>query len=194
MVSMVKIDRFAAWVLFVVMILYAISGYGMTKGIIDPSFARAMHLSWLGAIGLVAFVTHTGWAIHLAFRRWQIWNLGTKMLLMLFYAAMVCGLFYVHFFYQPGSVKNINTAAQSAAPANASEMIFTAQTLAKYNGQNGQPAYVAVDGLVYDLSTVFRGGVHAGYAAGKDLSAEFYSRHSADTLNGYKVVGKFQAQ
>ena len=32
------------------------------------------------------------------------------------------------------------------------EKIFTKNELAQYNGQNGQPAYVAVQGVVYDVS------------------------------------------
>lgn len=30
--------------------------------------------------------------------------------------------------------------------------VFTLQELATYNGQNGQPAYIAVDGVVYDVT------------------------------------------
>ncbi len=31
---------------------------------------------------------------------------------------------------------------------------FTLEELKQFNGQNGQPAYVAVDGVVYDVSNV----------------------------------------
>ena len=42
--------------------------------------------------------------------------------------------------------------------------IFTAEELAKYNGQDGNPAYVAIDGTVYDVSNVpaWRNGKHHG--------------------------------
>ena len=44
---------------------------------------------------------------------------------------------------------------------------FNQTELAKYNGQNGQPAYVAVDGVVYDVTGVaaWAGGKHHGNLA-----------------------------
>jgi predicted heme/steroid binding protein len=53
---------------------------------------------------------------------------------------------------------------------------FTLDELAQFDGQNGAPAYVAVDGLVYDVtgSILWPDGKHArcdlGAMAGKDLS------------------------
>jgi len=64
--------------------------------------------------------------------------------------------------------------------------------LAKYNGKNGQPSYVVVDGLVYDLSSVFVNGTHFGWSAGQDLPAEFHAEHSDNLLSGYPVVGKLE--
>ena len=52
---------------------------------------------------------------------------------------------------------------------------FTAEELAKYDGRDGRPAYVAYDGVVYDLteSGMWGGGDHEGmHYAGKDLTAE----------------------
>ena len=51
---------------------------------------------------------------------------------------------------------------------------FTAEELAKYNGQNGQPAYVAIDGTVYDVSAAIR-----------------RSLHMKKVLDDLPVVGKF---
>ena len=47
---------------------------------------------------------------------------------------------------------------------------FNQTELAKYNGQDGQPAYVAVDGVVYDVTGVaaWAGGKHHGNLAGID--------------------------
>ena len=53
---------------------------------------------------------------------------------------------------------------------------FTLDELAQFDGQNGAPAYVAVDGLVYDVtgSILWPDGKHArcdlGAMAGQDLS------------------------
>ena len=56
---------------------------------------------------------------------------------------------------------------------------FTLEELSLYDGSNGKPAYVAVEGTVYDLSKVeaWAGGKHFDLTAGKDLTKEFNSHH-----------------
>ncbi len=83
------------------------------------------------------------------------------------------------------------TATPTPAPT-AGARTFTAAELAPYDGQNGQPAYIAVKGVVYDVTDVpqWAGGKHHGYAAGKDLTAAF--PHSASQLNGVPVVGTYK--
>lgn len=44
---------------------------------------------------------------------------------------------------------------------------FTRAELARFNGQNGQPAYVAVSGTVFDLTTVFIQGKHFMHLTGR---------------------------
>ena len=71
---------------------------------------------------------------------------------------------------------------------------FTAEELAKYNGQNGQPAYVAIDGTVYDVSNIpaWQNGKHHGNLAGHDVSAAIRrSLHMKKVLDDLPVVGKF---
>lgn len=60
------------------------------------------------------------------------------------------------------------------------ERIFTASELSEYNGTQGKPAYVAVNGKVYDVSdkAAWAGGTHfAGLRAGNDLTGQFMSCH-----------------
>lgn len=78
---------------------------------------------------------------------------------------------------------------------------FTLDELAQYDGSNGKPAYVAVEGIVYDVSKVaaWAGGIHFGLKAGKDLTEEFNSCHGMIKIlnNVPKVgilVGKVNAQ
>jgi len=56
---------------------------------------------------------------------------------------------------------------------------FTLSELSQYDGTMGKPAYVAVNGIVYDVSTnsKWSGAVHFGLVAGKDLSSQFESCH-----------------
>jgi predicted heme/steroid binding protein len=70
---------------------------------------------------------------------------------------------------------------------------FTAATLAEYDGQDGRPAYIAIDGLVYDVSNhkSWTNGEHHGFEAGKDLSAEFKENHKEGTLRKLPVVGTY---
>jgi len=198
-----KIDRIAAWTLFFVIIAYALSGYGMTKGIINNQLSHNLHLVWLGAIGLIAFIIHTAWAAHLALRRHQIWNSWTKIALAGFYILMILFFSYLHFFYNGSqearpepNIYSTNSSLSNntnitVTDTNSTPTVFTTETLKQYNGLNGRAAYVAIDGVVYDMTKVFRNGKHHGYSAGQDLSTAFYSEHPASYLQGYTIVGTY---
>lgn len=70
---------------------------------------------------------------------------------------------------------------------------FTMEELIKYNGKNGNPAYVAVNGIVYDVTNnaAWAAATHFGLTAGKDLSGEFSSCHAGQQiLNKLRVVGR----
>jgi predicted heme/steroid binding protein len=71
---------------------------------------------------------------------------------------------------------------------------LTLEELKQYNGQDGQPAYVAVDGVIYDFSDVaaWMGGKHHGNMAGNDLTdiIKNKSPHGLKVLDGKTVVGK----
>jgi predicted heme/steroid binding protein len=56
---------------------------------------------------------------------------------------------------------------------------FSIEELAYNDGSDDKPAYVAVNGNVYDVSMVMRwsGGTHFGLNAGRDLSNEFMGCH-----------------
>jgi len=43
----VKIDRYTQWVLLVLVLVFIITGYGMTKQIIDPVLATRWHINIL---------------------------------------------------------------------------------------------------------------------------------------------------
>ncbi len=192
-----KFDRFFAWILFATMILFLVSGYGMTKGIISNKLAVDIHNQLMPAVLIITFTIHTWFAIHLAFKRWRVWNWFSMTVLAIFFIAFVSYFGYLQYFYQQNNSRSSTNAiststsndTNSASPTASTTKTFTLSELAKYNGQNGQPSYVAVDGKVYDLSTVFRNGVHYGWSAGQDLSTEFHSQHLDSILNNYSVVG-----
>jgi predicted heme/steroid binding protein len=78
---------------------------------------------------------------------------------------------------------------------------YTPEELAKYNGQNGTSAYVAVNGVVYDLTSVpeWVDGRHfcQGAIAGKDLTFIWNitprSHRNPAFLKRFTVVGKLVA-
>ncbi|MGL5977703.1 MAG: cytochrome b5 domain-containing protein [Erysipelotrichaceae bacterium] len=73
--------------------------------------------------------------------------------------------------------------------------VFTATTLAQYNGLNGAKAYIAVSGVVYDVTgnEAWTGGAHKGIEAGKDVTAAFEgSPHQVDILADLTVVGTYE--
>lgn len=73
------------------------------------------------------------------------------------------------------------------------ERVFTLEELAQYDGSNEKPAYVAVSGIVYDVSleATWGGGTHFNLYAGKDLTAQFNVCHagSLDILKNLPQIG-----
>ncbi len=71
---------------------------------------------------------------------------------------------------------------------------FTREELKKYNGIGGNPAYVAFNGKVYDVSAspVWEMGSHmAKHLAGYDLTEALKDApHDASRLDKFPVVGK----
>ena len=59
------------------------------------------------------------------------------------------------------------------------EKIFTLDELKNYDGKEGRKAYIAVDGVVYDVTNVaaWQGGTHHGNNAGNDDSDRIVNQH-----------------
>lgn len=91
----------------------------------------------------------------------------------------------------------VSEAASGAASEAASvqELQMTAEELAKFDGQNGNPAYVAVEGIIYDVTNApeWKGGKHKdGITAGKDLTEEIKNSapHGVKVLENLPVIGR----
>jgi predicted heme/steroid binding protein len=136
-----------------------------------------------------------------------------KVLLALFLMAMLIALLGCSPSPQPSAPPAATATAEPAAPTDLpadpvpspengaaaspeaqGELLLTLEELAAYDGKEGRPAYVAVDGIIYDMtdSARWRGGQHNGFTAGKDLTQEInnISPHGVSVLSRMPVVGK----
>lgn len=98
-----------------------------------------------------------------------------------FYADIL--LYETHYFTKYLYEKNINLRQ---------EKVFSLEELKKFNGQNGNPPYVAVNNTVYDLSSIskWKNGSHFGLYAGNDLTLNFNTCHgNIKKLKSLPVVG-----
>lgn len=84
--------------------------------------------------------------------------------------------------------------ANGADSANGEELVLTVEELAQYDGKDGNPAYVAVDGIIYDVteSDLWDQGEHNGFEAGMDLTEGIkdVSPHGVSVLERMPVVGE----
>jgi predicted heme/steroid binding protein len=90
-----------------------------------------------------------------------------------------------------------STAAPATAVPAATEVTgleLTLEQLKAFNGKNGARAYIAVDGVIYDVTDIsfWKNGDHKGYEAGKDLTVEIktIAPHGIGQLVNAKIVGK----
>ena len=93
----------------------------------------------------------------------------------------------------PPSQASSNTGLITLAQTSTVPQTWTLETLSKYNGMNGNPAYIAVNGTIYNVTSIgsWSGGVHHGIRAGQDVTTFFASSpHSASLLNQVPVIGK----
>lgn len=90
-----------------------------------------------------------------------------------------------------GMLKDLKEEIKGTSKDFREEKAFTLEELSNYDGTNGKPSYIAVNKIVYDMSSVpaWGGGTHFGIMAGKDLTAEFSSCHSQDILSTLTKVG-----
>lgn len=84
---------------------------------------------------------------------------------------------------------------QSPTPVgNPNGQTFSREQLTQFTGMNGMPAYVSVNGVVYDVTNnaAWSLATHFGLKAGNDLTGEFASCHAGQNwiLAQLKPVGR----
>jgi predicted heme/steroid binding protein len=100
------------------------------------------------------------------------------------------------------AIPTATPTATPAAPVNTPSaangtLELTLEQLKLFNGKDGNPAYIAVDGILYDVTSDrhWSNGTHEGYGAGKDLTDAIKNKapHGTKILNGVPIVGKLIA-
>ena len=107
--------------------------------------------------------------------------------------AAVTALLLVVSILVPLSAQNKPDSSKTDSTAVKAQVAMTLEELAKFNGQNGAKAYVAVDGIIYDVTNVksWKGGKHKGYKAGNDLTVAIMKKspHGTAVLKKLEKVG-----
>ncbi len=85
-------------------------------------------------------------------------------------------------------------AKETGSAANDTELSLTLEELAQYDGLEGRKAYIAVDGIIYDVTDIsqWKDGLHQGrFQAGQDYSEEIRSEspHGTKMLDRAPKVG-----
>lgn len=93
----------------------------------------------------------------------------------------------------PSVISAASSSPNTASSISAAEQkAFSLDELSKYNGKNGQPAYIAYKGIVYDVSNVpqWKGGTHNGEKAGTDVTKDISkSPHGDKVFAGLPQIG-----
>jgi len=95
---------------------------------------------------------------------------------------------------EENSTQTSENNTQTSEEDTESMLSLTASELGAFNGKDGNPAYIAIDGVIYDVTdvTMWSGGDHNGFEAGQDLTEEIknISPHGVSKLKGLTVVGE----
>jgi len=84
------------------------------------------------------------------------------------------------------------TAAGATTAAGSTQKVFTLDELKTFDGLNGNLAYVAVNGIVYDVTNAkgWSNGAHQTHLAGQDLSSVIASApHGTSVLDKLTIIG-----
>ena len=90
-------------------------------------------------------------------------------------------------------MRSMSTGAADGISQPEGQRNFTLSELAENDGKNGRPAYVAVNGTVYDVTNAasWAAATHFGLTAGRDVTKEFTACHAGQpVLQKLRVVGK----
>jgi len=98
-IILIKLNRISAWILLVFVFLFIISGYGMTKQIIDPVLAAKIHNTLIPIPFFVVFIFHISLCIRLALRRNRIFKSEISSDIFVIILGIILFLFFLWLFF-----------------------------------------------------------------------------------------------
>ena len=69
-----RIDHFGVWILLFLVLLFIMTGYGMTKNIMDPVLAKYIHTQLLPVPFFVFFMVHVLKPVYRQFKNWGLFK------------------------------------------------------------------------------------------------------------------------
>jgi cytochrome b subunit of formate dehydrogenase len=93
------IDRYSRWILLVLMLLFILTGLGITKNIMDQRLAKQLHENILPLPFYLLFLVHIFYKLPVHLVRWRVFKSeATAALYVYALAAILLGLFlWIHF-------------------------------------------------------------------------------------------------
>lgn len=107
----------------------------------------------------------------------------------------LCCLYIVVSPTESGNVAKFDRTFTAEETELLESRIISEAELKKADGRNGNPAYIAIQGIVYDVSSFpgWKGGEHHKLQAGAELSENFLkSGHGVAYLQKLPVVGRLK--
>ena len=149
-----------------------------------------------GLIAAILMIFQVGLGIYANVKkkpRKGVWFIAHRTLAVL----LILGIF-IHILYPFGmrALGGRESSYEVTENADVSQLqIFTLEELSKYDGKDGNNAYVAYKGYVYDVTDIskWKNGEHNGQKAGTDLTEEISkSPHGDSVFERLEIVGKME--
>lgn len=88
----------------------------------------------------------------------------------------------------------VEQTAENSSSSQQTLPVFTLTQLSQYTGANGTTAYIAVSGVIYDVTTAFSNGTHQGLPLGGTDATDVFasSPHSTSWLDQLTIVGTLE--